>query len=79
MQNQFTDKINQGFFDMVRETKTSNETLIQRAKILEAVASLTKALQLQTQRRLSNKLNADPDKTINKIFDTFRRAVEVIK
>jgi hypothetical protein len=79
MKNPSIDRIQQGFFDLIIETKTSNETLIQRAKILDAVAILIKDIKLHTRRRLSNKLSANPDKTVNKIFDKFREAVEVIK
>jgi hypothetical protein len=73
------DKITQGFFDLVRETKESNESLIKRSKVLDSVIVLSKSLQLHTQRRLTGKPNADPDATALKLFADFKAALEVIK
>ena len=72
------DKISQGLFDLVVDTKTGEASLIQRAKVLEATALLIKNLQHHTQRRLTGKLNADPAGTVDKLFADFRAAIEVI-
>jgi hypothetical protein len=79
MKKTYIDKISQGLFNMVFETKVDNAGLIKRAKVLDATAVLTKSLQLHTQRRLSGKLNADPDATVDKLFADFQAAVGVIK
>ena len=79
MQKQYIDKINQGLFDMIQETKATKQSLIRRAKVLDALSVLVKSTRLHTQRRLTGKLNTTPDKTVDKIFDKFREAVEVIK
>ena len=79
MKNAYIDRISQGLFDMILETKATDEDLIKRAKILDAVAILIKDIQLHTTRRLTGKLNADPDGTTNKMFAKFKEAVEVIK
>jgi hypothetical protein len=79
MKNQSIDKIAQGYFDLIHDTKESEENLIKRAKVLDAAAGLTKSLQLHTQRRLTGKLNSDPAATVAKLFAAFKASVEAIK
>ena len=79
MKTAYIDKLNQAFFDMIQETKATKQSLIRRAKVLDALSVLVKSTRLHTQRRLTGKLNTTPDKTVDKIFDKFREAVEVIK
>jgi hypothetical protein len=79
MKNQSIDKIQQGLFDLIRETKADNESLIQRSQVLDATTVLSKSLQLHTQRRLTGKPNADPDGTALKLFADFKAATEVIR
>ena len=71
--------IEEGLTELVSETRAGNESLIRRAKVLDAVGVMSKSLQLHTQRRLTGKLNADPNATVRKIFRKFNETVEVIK
>ena len=79
MKSASIDRVENGLFDLVNDTKESQENLIQRSKVLEATSVLIKNLQLHSQRRLTGKLNADPDATVDKLFADFQAAVGVIK
>jgi hypothetical protein len=74
------DKINQGLFDLIIETKDGgNEALIARSKAINNIQALLKNLQLHTQRRLTSKLQPDPDGQISNLFARFTEAMEAIK
>jgi|APSaa5957512622_1039677.scaffolds.fasta_scaffold53193_3 hypothetical protein len=75
MKSASIDRVENGLFDLVTDTKESEESLIQRSKVLEATSVLIKNLQLHSQRRLTGKLNADPDATVDKLFADFQAAV----
>jgi hypothetical protein len=64
-------RIEGGIFDLIRVTGPDNESLINRAEILQSIQTLIRTIQLSTQRRLTSKLSADPEATIDKAFEKF--------
>ena len=79
MKSKCIDKIQQGLFDLVQDTKHSKEALIKRAAVLNITEALIKNLKLTTQRRLTGKLQADQAGQIDKIFQKFSTALEGIR
>ena len=71
-----TKKIEQGLYDLIQETKASNESLISRALFLDKLQTLIKTLLLHTRRRLSNKLNSNPQTTVDRAFKKFNEELK---
>ena len=69
-------KIEQGLFDLINDTKGSNEELIARSKVLNLTEALITNLKLHTQRRLTSKLNPNQGAKVDELFKRFSTAVE---
>jgi len=70
--NKSIDKIEQGLFDLIKDTQDGgNEQLIKRAHVLKKLQSLVQTVLLATQRRLTNKLNANPQAVLDGAFTKF--------
>jgi len=64
-------KIEDGIFDLIGATATGNESLIHRSEVLKALQGLIRTLQMSTQRRLTNKLCANPKASVDAAFEKF--------
>jgi hypothetical protein len=71
------DKIEQGLFDLIKDTQDGgNEQLIKRAHALKKLQTLVKTVLLATQRRLTNKLNANPQAVLDGAFTKFNNEIK---
>jgi hypothetical protein len=62
------EKIEEGIRELIEETKVGNEDLTRRSKVFLALDALIFNLKGHTQRRLTGKLQPNPDAQVEELF-----------
>ena len=74
-----TEIIEQGLREFIEETKIGNMDLIRRSEVFEVLEALIKNLKAHTQRRLTNKMQPNPDAHVAELFRRYTYLIRRIK
>ena len=77
--NHSVEMIEAGLRSLMDQTQAGNENLIKRSRIFLGLEALIHNLKGQTQRRLTGKLQPDPDTHVDELFRRFNVIIGRIK